>query len=197
MSENSELFKKSKPGAQFQCEWISSVDQPSRFTRGSEVKPILEPDTAPFKRGCPYSVAPGRRSIHKRQRIKGMMYTAHTSTLPSKYEAWYPPGHLPWLVPPTNFAPVGGRAWTTPWGCGWVRHSSWKDLAGEFQPLHEPSRKPSLLSKLILAPAICSYLATAFFTAFMSRRRHTKPMLLPKEGQQKGYRAGPDLPPRP
>ena len=34
--------------------------------------------------------------------------------------------------------------------------------------LSAPSRKPSLLSRLILAPAICSYHVTTFFTAFMS-----------------------------
>ena len=39
------------------------------------------------------------------------------------------------------------------------------------------NRKPLLLSKLTLAPAIHSYLATAFFTAFMSRWQDTKTMI--------------------
>ena len=38
VSENSELGKKFEPGVQFQCEQTSSIDQPSRFTRGSEVE---------------------------------------------------------------------------------------------------------------------------------------------------------------
>ena len=41
-------------------------------------------------------------------------------------------------------------------------------------PLQAPSRKPSLLSKLTLAPAIRSYSTTAFFTASISWRRDTK-----------------------
>ena len=44
-------------------------------------------------------------------------------------------------------------------------------------PLQAPSCKPSLLSKLTLAPAIRSYSPTAFFTAFISRRRDTKTVI--------------------
>ena len=44
-------------------------------------------------------------------------------------------------------------------------------------PLQAPIRKPSLLSKLTLAPAIRSYSPTAFFTAFISRRRDTKTVI--------------------
>ena len=44
-------------------------------------------------------------------------------------------------------------------------------------PLQAPKRKPSLLSKLTLAPAIRSYTPTAFFTAFISRRRDTKTVI--------------------
>ena len=44
-------------------------------------------------------------------------------------------------------------------------------------PLQAPNRKPSLLSKLTLAPATFSYLATAFYTANMSRRLDTKTMI--------------------
>ena len=53
-----------------------------------------------------------------------------------------------------------------------------KDLSRRTLPLQAPSRKPSLSSKLILASAICFYLATAFFAAFMSRRRDTKTVIL-------------------
>ena len=44
-------------------------------------------------------------------------------------------------------------------------------------PLQAPSHKPSLLSKLTLAPAIRSYSLTAFFTAFISRRLDTKTVI--------------------
>ena len=44
-------------------------------------------------------------------------------------------------------------------------------------PLQAPSRKPSLLSKLTLAPAIRSYSLTAFFTAFISKRRDTNTVI--------------------
>ena len=44
-------------------------------------------------------------------------------------------------------------------------------------PLQAPNRKPSLLSKLTLAPAIFSYLATAFVTANMSRRLDTRTVM--------------------
>ena len=49
-------------------------------------------------------------------------------------------------------------------------------------PLQAPRRKPSLLSKLILVPAICSYLATTFFTAFMSKRQDTKTDIISVRG---------------
>ena len=44
-------------------------------------------------------------------------------------------------------------------------------------PLQAPNRKPSLLSKLTLAPATFSYLVTASFTATMSRRLDTKTVI--------------------
>ena len=81
---------------------------------------------------------------------------------------------LPWPVPPTNFAPPGGRAWTTPWGCGWVWHSSGRVLAEERYP---SSRRPSHLSKLILVPATSSFLLTAFFITFMSDWWDTKTVI--------------------
>ena len=44
-------------------------------------------------------------------------------------------------------------------------------------PLQAPSRKPSLLSKLTLAPAIRSYSTITSFTAFISRRRDTNTVM--------------------
>ena len=52
-----------------------------------------------------------------------------------------------------------------------------KDPGSVSLLLQVPSRKPSLLSKLILAHAIRSYSPTAFFTAFLSRRRDTKTVI--------------------
>ena len=43
--------------------------------------------------------------------------------------------------------------------------------------LQTPNCNPSLLSKLILAPAIWTYFATAFFTSFMSKRRDAKTVI--------------------
>ena len=43
-------------------------------------------------------------------------------------KARFPPQNSPWLELPTNFAPVGGRARTTPRGCGRVRHSRGRAL---------------------------------------------------------------------
>ena len=71
-------------------------------------------------------------------------------------------------------------------------------------PLHAPNHKPSLLSKLILSSAICSYIATAFFTVLCPddgtkrqwyHQRTRMPLL--KESQQKEYRAGSDFPRHP
>ena len=47
------------------------------------------------------------------------------------FEAWYPPGHLPRPVLPTNFTPAGARARTTSRGCEGVRNSSRKAQAGK------------------------------------------------------------------
>ena len=59
--------------------------------------------------------------------------------------------------------------------------------------LQSTSRKPLLLSKLILASAICSYLVTAFFTAFISKSRDRKTVItlayvdtFAERGQAKG-----------
>ena len=44
-------------------------------------------------------------------------------------------------------------------------------------PLQAPNRKPSLLTKLTLAPATFSYLTNASFTATISRRLDTKTVI--------------------
>ena len=65
------------------------------------------------------------------------VHGAHLRPTPLKtnaFEARYPPARLLWLVHPTNFAPVGDRARTTPRGCGRVRHSSGRVLARERHP---------------------------------------------------------------
>ena len=43
VSENSELFKKPEPGAQFHWERILFADQPTRSARGSDAKPTTNP----------------------------------------------------------------------------------------------------------------------------------------------------------
>ena len=91
------------------------------------------------------------------------------------FEAKYPPALLPLPGLPTNFAPVRGRAQTKHQGCGWVRRTRGKVQAGR-KP-HAPKRRPSLLSKFNLAPAICSYLTIASFTASLSERRDTKTVI--------------------
>ena len=52
-----------------------------------------------------------------------------------------------------------------------------KDPGWGTLPFGAPNRKLLLLSKLILAPAIWSCLATAFVTAFISKRRDTKTVI--------------------
>ena len=49
VSENFELFKKLEPGSQFHWERISPSDQPSRFTRGSETEPTINPRYSFFR----------------------------------------------------------------------------------------------------------------------------------------------------
>ena len=53
----------------------------------------------------------------------------------------------------------------------------WKGSGRGIPPLQAPNCRPSLLSKLILAPTICLYLTTAFFTAFMSKWWNTKTVI--------------------
>ena len=96
------------------------------------------------------------------------MYMVHTSTLLFKdnhlRSQVLPLGHLCWSVPLINFTP---RMWT---GLSFQQ----KGAGSGTPPVQAISRKPSLLSKLILAPDICSYLTTAFFTAFISKQQDIK-----------------------
>ena len=59
VNENSELFKKPEPGAQFQYERTTSIDHPSRSTRGSEVGLTISSRYRPF-RDRKRSLDPGR-----------------------------------------------------------------------------------------------------------------------------------------
>ena len=49
MSKNLNLFKKLEPGTQFHCERISSSDQPSHSTRGSEAEPTTNSRYSSFR----------------------------------------------------------------------------------------------------------------------------------------------------
>ena len=59
VSENSDLFKKLDPGAQFQWERISSAVQPRRSLRGSEAEPTINSRYSSF-RGHERSLDPRR-----------------------------------------------------------------------------------------------------------------------------------------
>ena len=59
LSENSELFKKLDPSAQFQWKRISSALQPCRSLRGSEAEPTTSSRYSSV-RGCGRSLDPGR-----------------------------------------------------------------------------------------------------------------------------------------
>ena len=59
VSDNSELFKKLDPGAQFHCERISSAAQPRRSLRGSEAGPTTSSRYSSF-RGRERSLDPRR-----------------------------------------------------------------------------------------------------------------------------------------
>ena len=104
------------------------------------------------------------------------MYTAHTSALPFK-------DNRLWNQAPT-WASTLSRT-SNQFRSSWVRSKphpkdadgSVTPTAGPWQgvaPFQAPNRKPSLLSKLTLAPATFSYLSTAFFPANISRRLDTK-----------------------
>ena len=102
------------------------------------------------------------------------VYGAHLHLLRTNaFGARYPHGHLTWhrtsdqfrfsWSPGPNHTP---RIQTAP-------SHQWKGTP----LLQSPNHRPLLLPKLILAPAICSYLATVFFTAFMSQRLDTKTVI--------------------
>ena len=83
------------------------------------------------------ALARGSTGNRYRQSVKRKMYTAHASACPLRktpIEARFPPGHRLQPILPTNFAPVGGRARTTPRGCERVRHSSGRAIAGYRYP---------------------------------------------------------------
>ena len=105
------------------------------------------------------------------------MHTAHTSTLPFK----------------DNLLRIQIPTWVSNLACTSDQfHSSWRSGPNHTPRIRTgpslqwkgpgrvsllvqaPKRKPSLLSKLTLEPAIRSYSATAFFTTSMSFRPDTK-----------------------
>ena len=53
----------------------------------------------------------------------------------------------------------------------------WKGPGRRMPPFQAPYHRPSLLSKVILAPATSVYLETAFFKAFMFKRWDTKTVI--------------------
>ena len=118
-----------------------------------------------------------------RQAVKDQvkMYTAHTSSLPFKDK------RLQSQVPTRASA----LACTSDQFCSskrlcpnytprmWTGLSlQWKGPDRGTPPLQAPCCRLSLFSKLFLASAICSYFATAFFMAFMSKWRDTKTVIL-------------------
>ena len=97
------------------------------------------------------------------------MYTAHTSTLPFKDNGFQ--SQVPtWAS--TNFTPVGGWVQTTP-RMQMGPSLQWKGPSRGMLLFQAPSRKPLLLAGAKINFDICLYLATAFFTAFMSKWRDT------------------------
>ena len=108
------------------------------------------------------------------------MYTAHTSALPFKDNRLRSQA--------TNRASTLARTsnqFRSSWRPG-PNHTPRMQTGPSLQrkgpgrgtlPLQAPNRKPSLLSKLTLAPATFSYLATASFTATISRRLDTKTVI--------------------
>ena len=105
---------------------------------------------------------------------QAVTYTAYTSTLPFK------DNRLRSQVPNwTSTLACTSDQFRSSWRPG-PNHTLWMQMVPSYQwkgpgwgtsLLQAPNHRLSLLSKKILAPAICSYLATAFFPAFMSRRR--------------------------
>ena len=108
------------------------------------------------------------------------MYTAHTSALPFK------DNHLrSQATTRTSTLARTSNQFRSSWRPG-PNHTPSMRTGPSLQqkgpgrgmlPLQAPNCKPSLLSKLTLAPATFSYLATASFTATMSRHLDTKTVI--------------------
>ena len=106
------------------------------------------------------------------------MYTTHTSSLSFK-------DNCLWSQVPTcafTLACISDQ-FCSSWGLG-LNYTlkmqiglSVKDPGGGTPHHQAPNRRPSLLSKLILAPASSSYLSTAFFTVNMSSWWDTKAVI--------------------
>ena len=104
------------------------------------------------------------------------MYTVHPSAMPLKYNRL----RCQVLTWPSTLASNSDQ-FRSSWRPGLNNtlrmrtgpSLQWKCPGRGSPPLQAPSYKPSLLSKLILAPAIYLYLATAF----MSRRWDTKTVI--------------------
>ena len=81
VSENSELFKKLDPGAQFKWERISSAVQPRRLLRGSEMEPTTSSRYSSF-RGRERSLDPGRLQRAARHSRTVFRPSAYVDLLP-------------------------------------------------------------------------------------------------------------------
>ena len=117
---------------------------------------------------APANCSQARELLTIGKRIRGKMYTMHTFALPFK------DSRLRSQIPTCAFTFTRtSDQFCSSWRLGpnhtpWVRLSlQWKGPGRRMAPLQAPNSRPSLLSKFILAPAICSYL-TITFTASMS-----------------------------
>ena len=108
------------------------------------------------------------------------MFAAHTSVMPFKdyrLRSQVPTCDLTFSRTSNQF-PSRCRLGPNYFPRMWMGPSLQQKSSGrETPPLQAPNHKPSLLSKFILVPAICSYLTIAFFTAFMSERRDPKTVI--------------------
>ena len=101
------------------------------------------------------------------------MYTAHTSVLPFKDNRFR--SQIPnWVCTSEQFRSSWSQGPNDTPRMQMIPSLQQKGLRRVTPPLQPLSRKPSLFSKLILAPAIFSYLATNFFTASMFKRLGSK-----------------------
>ena len=135
-----------------------------------------------FEKGL-YSRHPmilGQREYGHTKRIKRKMYLAHTSTLPFKDNRLRSQ-----VATCASTLARTSNQFHSSWRPG-PNHTSKMPMDPSLQrkgpgrgtpPLQAPNCKPSLLSKLTLAPATFSYLSTVIFTATMSSRQDTKTMM--------------------